>query len=384
TALFGVAAWNVGFSDNIRDLRPKNNKGFLAQEKVAQKFGGDLNSMIAVVESPDVDGAVEKVRAVLQRAQPFVDRGILRATDSILNYIPAPSRQQQVLAALRTGAGGDFSADRVEATFRASLEKHGFREDAFDDYLTDFRSVLLRQDPLSLVDLQQAHLGAVLDRYIKESAGEDGRTSYKAAVYLFLDQGTWRREAPPGLVEALQGDDPGISVTGVNVVSKRLRDIFAHDAKFAIILGILLVSVLLYLDFRSIRDMVLANLQVLTGVVWMLGVMSLAGVQMNFINCFVATMILGVGVDYGIHLIHRMKLNGGVLDAGVMETGKAVSLAALTNIVGFGSLALSNYPGLRSVGIISSVGSLACLITALTLLPAALVIWKPGAAERSE
>jgi predicted RND superfamily exporter protein len=115
----------------------------------------------------------------------------------------------------------------------------------------------------------------------------------------------------------------------------------------------------------------------------MLGVMSLTGVQMNFINCFVATMILGVGVDYGIHLIHRLRLNGGVVDDGVMETGKAVAMAAITNIVGFGSLALSNYPGLRSVGIISSVGCLSCLITAVTLLPATLVLWKPKGAPGS-
>jgi len=377
TGLLGISAWNVGFSDSIKDLRSRFNKGTLAQEKVSQKFGGDLNFMIAIAEAPTVNDVVEKVRAVLQRAQPFQDRGILRATDSILNYLPAPSRQQEVIQALRSGANGDFSADRMEATFRRSLADQGFRDDAFDAYLADFRAVLSRTEPLSLADLQEAKLGAVLDRYVKASTSESGATSYRAAVYIFLEEGNWRREAPPGLVEALQDGDPGISVTGVNVVSKRLRDIFAHDATIAITVGILLVSVLLWLDFRSLRYMVLANLQVLFGVVWMLGVMSLAGVQMNFINCFVATMILGVGVDYGIHLIHRMRLNGGVVDSGVMETGKAVAMAAMTNIVGFGSLALSNYPGLRSVGIISSVGSLACLLTALTLLPAALSIWKP-------
>jgi len=379
TALLGVSAWNVGFSDNIRDLRSRFNKGTIAQDKVTRKFGGDLNFMIAIAEAPDENAAVEKVRGVLQRAEPFLDRGVLRGTDSILNYLPAPSRQTQVIQALKSPAGGDFDPNRVEATFRRALSEQGFRDDAFDDYLVDFRAVLARTEPLTLADLQNANLGAVLDRYIKSSPSTPGggRGSVRAAVYLFLEEGKWRREAPAGLVEALQGEDPGISVTGVNVVSKRLRDIFAHDATIAISIGILLVSVLLWLDFRSMRDMILANLQVLTGVVWMLGVMSLAGVQMNFINCFVATMILGVGVDYGIHLIHRMRLNGEVVDAGVMETGKAVAMAAMTNIVGFGSLALSNYPGLRSVGIISSVGSLACLLTALTLLPAALVIWKP-------
>jgi hypothetical protein len=283
-----------------------------------------------------------------------------------------------VISALRAGSGGDFSVARIEGTFRRALRETGFREDAFDGYLADFREAFARSDPLTLEDLQAANLGAVLDRYIKRSEpapGQEGAV-YQAAVYLFMEEGKFRREPPAGFVEAIQGDDPDISVTGVNVVSKRLREIFAHDAKLAISVGLVLVSILLWLDFRSVRMMVLANLQVLTGVVWMLGVMSLSGVQMNFVNCFVATMILGVGVDYGIHLIHRMRLNGGVVDSGVLETGKAVAMAALTNIVGFGSLALSNFPGLRSVGIISSVGSLSCLITAVTLLPAALSL--PG------
>ncbi len=379
TGLLGVAAWNIGFSDSIRDLGSPNNRGTLAQEKMREKFGGDLNFMIAVVESPSVDGAVEKVRVALDAAAPFLQAGILRGTDSIVDYLPAPSRQREVIRALQAGADRDFSAQRVEATFRRSLREVGFREDAFDEYLVGFMEGLARKEPISLSELHEHDLGAVLDRYIKKS--EDGE-GYRAALYMFMEEGRWRREAPPGLVEELEAVDSGISVTGVNVVSKRLRDMFARDARLAIALGLVLVSVLLWLDFRSVKMMMLANLQVLGGVVWMLGGMSLAGVDMNFVNCFVATMILGVGVDYGIHLIHRMRLNGGVIDAGVMETGKAVAMAAMTNVVGFGSLALSNYPGLRSVGIISVVGSFACLVTALTLLPAVLSL--PGFAMRVE
>jgi hypothetical protein len=369
TAVLGVAAWNVGFSDSIRDLRSKNNRGVLAQEKMSRLFGGDLNFMIAIAEGPTVDSVVEKVRLVQTRAEPFLREGILRGTDSVLTYLPAPSRQMQVIEALQAGRSGEFNPDRIEASFRRALASEGFQDDAFDDYLGEFRATLGRTQPVTLADLQERRLGALLERYIRKVPGPAG-DQYRAAVYLFPAERKWRREAPPGLVEALQAGDPGISVTGVNVVSKRLRDIFARDAKIAIVLGLVLVSVLLWLDFRSLRLMLVANLQVLVGVTWMLGTMTLSGIEMNFVNCFVATMILGVGVDYGIHLIHRMRLNGGVVDAGVLETGKAVAMAAMTNVVGFGSLAFSNYPGLRSVGIISSVGSLACLLTSLTLLPA--------------
>ena len=371
TAILGVAAWNIGFSDNIAALRSPGNAGLKAQTKLRDKFAADLNTMVAIVRATDADAAVEKARGVVDRSQRFLDGGILRDTDSLVDYLPSPADQRRLFDAFRSEESqGALNIDRVERSFRAALDAEGFREDAFDSYMSDLRSVMTRSEPITLTDLRQHDLGALLKRYVSDTTDASGRTVYQVAVYLFPQEGRWRREAPPGLAEALQGDDPDITVTGVNIVSKRLREIFARDATLAIGIGLVLVSILLWLDFRSLRLMIVANAQVLTGVVWMLGAVSLAGLQISFVNCFVATMILGVGVDYGIHLIHRMCLNGGIVDDGVLETGKGVAMAALTNLVGFGSLALSNYPGLRSVGIIAMVGSAACLMTSLTLLPA--------------
>jgi predicted RND superfamily exporter protein len=138
----------------------------------------------------------------------------------------------------------------------------------------------------------------------------------------------------------------------------------------AVLLGLVLVFFLLLIDFRSLKLTTIALVQLLAGVVLMLGLMKLAGFAINYVNAFVATMILGVGIDYSIHLVSRMSLNGGVVDDGVLETGKAVVLAALTNVAGFGTLILGNYPALRSLGTVALFGSVTCLFTALTLVPA--------------
>ena len=84
--------------------------------------------------------------------------------------------------------------------------------------------------------------------------------------------------------------------------------------------------------------------------------------HLNFMNIFVITMIIGIGVDYGIHVIHRYReadrTPGGDPAAAVEETSRGVFLAALTTIVGFGSLATSHYPGLISMGLVSTIGTL--------------------------
>jgi predicted RND superfamily exporter protein len=68
-----------------------------------------------------------------------------------------------------------------------------------------------------------------------------------------------------------------------------------------------------------------------------------------------------------------MSLTGGQVDRALLETGKAVVIAAATNIAAFGTLTLGNYPALRSFGFVALIGSLTCLFTALTLVPAIMV-----------
>jgi predicted RND superfamily exporter protein len=132
--------------------------------------------------------------------------------------------------------------------------------------------------------------------------------------------------------------------------------------------------VLLLADFRSLRLTAIALVQLVTGVVMMLGVMKLADIHLNYVNAFVATMILGVGIVYGIHIIHRLSLTGGRVEPGLLETGKAVVIAALTNIAAFGTLVFANYPALRSFGLVAAIGSATCLLTSLTLVPALMAL----------
>jgi len=219
--------------------------------------------------------------------------------------------------------------------------------------------------PLGLADLERAGLGSLIERYVRRD--DEG---VRIVTYLSLSDPRWKREPPPGLSAALAGDDDGIVVTGTNVVSREFRRIFSREAPRALLLGLIVVFVLLLVDFRSLRLTAIALGQLLCGVVLMLGVMKLADIHLNYVNAFVATMILGVGIDYSIHLVHRMSLTGGKVEAGLLETGKAVVIAALTNIAAFGTLTLGAYPALRSFGQVAVIGSLTCLFTALTLVPA--------------
>jgi len=136
---------------------------------------------------------------------------------------------------------------------------------------------------------------------------------------------------------------------------------------------------LLWLDYRRLDATLLSLAPLVVGIVWMLGLMGAFGLEMNFFNVFVTTMIIGIGVDYGVHMMHRYReigvdgdVSGNDLLQGMGETGKAIVLAALSTSVGFGSMAISHYPGLRTMGLVAILGALATALVAVTLLPAFL------------
>lgn len=365
TAAGAVLAFGLEFDDSINALRSNRTEAARVQQDIAETFGASLSYMMAIVEAPDTATAVSKTAELHDRLLPFVADGTIGSYDSILSYLPPEEQQRAVLQALAADHSGAFDAARIRATFVAALEEHGFRGDAFDDTLARLDRFLSPSRPIGVDDLERRGLSRLVDRYVR--ADSEG---VRVVTYLFPTDPRWKRRPPPGLIDALVAADPAIVVTGTNVVGQELRGFFSREAPRAVAVGLVLVFVLLLADFRSLRLTTVALAQLVCGVIMMLGGMRLAGISLNYVNAFVAVMILGVGIDYSIHLVHRMDESTGAVDAGLLETGKAVVMAALLNIAGFGTLMLGHYPALRSFGFVAAIGSVTCLLTALTLVPA--------------
>jgi hypothetical protein len=364
----GVAGLGIEFSENIKDMRSSFNRGVLVQEEIARRFGGSLNYMIVMCHGRTLDEALARNRGVADVLDRYAADGTIQGYESLLTFLPPASSQRVLIETLAPGSPGAFDHDAISRTFRAALKESGFRAGAYDDYLAGLRSLLRPEKVLTIDDLEELRLGDLVTRYHRTS-GEESVT----ATYVFPRQGIPTADLE-SMARAIAGGVPEVEVTGVALVGSELRRLFRRDAIRALLLGLVIVGVLLYVDFRKLSLTLFALVQLAGGVLIMLGGMRLAGIRMNFVNAFATTMILGVGVDYGIHVIHRLLRSGRPDDEGGLETGKAVAMAALTNVAGFGTVALSNYPGLRGVGLVCLLGTVGCLFTSLTLLPALMVL----------
>jgi predicted RND superfamily exporter protein len=115
----------------------------------------------------------------------------------------------------------------------------------------------------------------------------------------------------------------------------------------------------------------------LVGSVWTLGLMALFGVQFNMANLLFVPLIIGIGIDNGVHIMHSFRANekyDGESMPLARSTAKAITLAALSTIVGFGSLMISSHHGIYSLGLLVSLGVGSILIASLTTLPSLLAI----------
>lgn len=130
-------------------------------------------------------------------------------------------------------------------------------------------------------------------------------------------------------------------------------------------------------DFRNLRDTLIALITPVFGGLMLLGLMALLQIEFNPINLIVLPLVLGIGVDDGVHMVHdyRRQLAAGSDEyVPAPDTINGVVLTSLTSIIGFGSLMISSHEGLKSVGIVLAMGVACCLTIAVILLPAILVL----------
>ena len=137
----------------------------------------------------------------------------------------------------------------------------------------------------------------------------------------------------------------------------------------------LMVSLALAINWRSVAFTLLTLQPPLAGGLLMYGVMALLGVDFNPANLIVLPLILGIGVDDGVHVLHDYGSQRGSgsyrMSASTMN---AIVLTSLTSMIGFGSMMLAAHRGLYSLGMVLVIGVGSCLFVSLVLLPAVLTI----------
>jgi hopanoid biosynthesis associated RND transporter like protein HpnN len=189
----------------------------------------------------------------------------------------------------------------------------------------------------------------------------------------------WDRPTLEAFVGELRTVDP--EVTGEPLQAFEASREMKESYQTAMLYAFLCSCVVLAVDFRRLGDILLAFLPLGVGMLQMFGLMGWLGVPLNPANMIVLPLIFGIGIDEGVHIIHDYRAQRGAYR---MSNSVAVSvlLSSLQEIVGFGSLMISEHQGLQSLGRVLTLGMTTSMFTSLVMLPA-LLAWLSRRRERT-
>ena len=168
---------------------------------------------------------------------------------------------------------------------------------------------------------------------------------------------------------------PGTAVAGTLPVTSDLFESIVRDGPQATLFAFLAVILLVVALFREKRTIVLCTFSLLIGVLWLFGYILIFGQKINFLNFIALPITFGIGVDYGVNVFQRYRLErkNGITPV-LHQTGGAVLLASFTTITGYGSLLIASNQAFVSFGKLAVLGEITCVFAAILSLPA-LIRW---------
>ncbi len=274
--------------------------------------------------------------------------------------------QEQAFRSGRTDAVEEL--DKFAAKVRALVDTIGkakpvqltnlgaLQQDFFADMHKNFTILASGMNPtiISLTDLPPDVVG----RFVSPT----GRYS----LYIYPRENIWDPAALAKFVADIRKVDPKVVGTPIEVheSGQLMRKTFARSAALAFVV----ICVLVWLDFRTLRASALAITPLLFGMLWLVGGMGLFGIQFNMANFFAIPILIGTGVDFGVQVVHRLRQERSFAALG-SSTGKALLMTAMANGVGFGSMMIAHHRGVASLGKILALGCICCLFAALLPTP---------------
>ncbi len=334
TLILGAGLRNLSINSDVRAEMPLNLPIFKLNDRITDKFGGKDTIIIAVKlnESVDLKSAVRDIRdpRVIQ-SLIFLDNELRNEKD--INSISSPASffrgktkisEEEMAQVLRTPEANRF-------------------------FSRDYRTTLM---------------------YISADLGsdEDKIKSFNERVQRYIDY----TPKPPGVE---------FSITGSPVLRITIFDLLRRDATVTLAASAGIILLLLFIMQRSFMHGMLIFAPLSLGLVWTMGTLGWFGIPLSVATVSLSSMILGLGVEYGVFVVSRYKeeRNKNVDQLNSLKTtvhgiGTAIIGSGLTTIMGFLALSFATMPMIQRLGQSLALGIAFCLLAALIVNPVLILL----------
>ncbi|MHA1544112.1 MAG: efflux RND transporter permease subunit, partial [Alphaproteobacteria bacterium] len=345
----GFFTLDVQFENDFGKLQAERSEQHRAMgAKISKVFPDGTDRAVLIV-----DNLIE-VRAITDYINDYIAKDTetptIRKIDSIFSYMPEEAEQLdrlEIIKEIKDSLGG----------VDVSLEEEGLGEGNLLKYLD-----IGRVEPDDLPEgLKRVYQG------LPETEGY--------LVYIFNSVSMYKAD----LARQFADDIREIEVNGKKyypateaLIFVDMLNLMKEEAVIAISAVVIVTFLMLFLFFRNLRNALIVLSPTLAGLLILSGLMGMFEVRLSIFNMVILPTIIGIGVDNGIHIYHRYREEEGSVMKVLFTTGSAAAITTITTALGFSGMLSADMGGLRSLGILATLGLAACLFTSWTLLPALL------------
>lgn len=396
TLVLGLGLARLKYDYNLLNMQPAGQESVQWEQRLLEQTGESAYFALSLADTPEealerkarfleLEGVVERVDEVaslmpseLGQKWPLIQRIGQRLKDLPAQppqiSVPPQTQLAALLTQVRTVLAGNPQSAALarqlgqlgEAVGRVPPEDYyarlsGYLQRAAGDLLNHLH--LLREvahpQPPQWSDLPQG----LVDRFVGRSG--------KLLLRVYGKGSLWDRDAMRQFVTQVRKVDAQATGNPFQVyeASRLMKRSYEQAALYALFIIVPVV----FLDFGVLRHTFLAVLPLALAMVQLFGLMGLLDMPLNPANMIALPLMLGMGVDNGVHIMHDFRTQRGRYRMS-HSTAVAVVLDTVTTMVGFALLMTAAHRGLQSLGRVLTLGMACCLLSSMVILPAILVL----------
>jgi len=352
--LAGIYAWpHLHYNGDLRGLDVPDKQVLQEEARFRNIWGDKGEQAFVIAQAASLDQLFDVNSAVYEELTSLK----VGSFQSVAPLFPGPVTQQRNLTAWKT-----FWAERIgrfPGDFAAVAENIGFSPTAFAPF---FFFLAAEHNLVPTRDLEGSALAPLLKSMLSATEPRVGVTPR----FLALTTVGLTEDSDLAALRAGLDKIPGVSLLANVTWRSRVETLLRHDIFRLSLAAACAILVLVWLQFHRLRAVVAVVAPVISALSAMIVYAWLTGSSLNMMHLIMGIMVIGLSVDYGIFIVCAAHGAGGG------HSWKAVTICALSSLVGFGVLAFAAHPALHSLGITVLVGIGMAWPTALWVSPVLL------------
>ncbi|EKS70036.1 MULTISPECIES: MMPL family transporter [Caballeronia] len=342
------------WSQELSSLSPVPKASQDLDERLRADVGAPDVRYLVVVSAASEQAALERAEAVARQLQPLVDARVIAGFESPATYLPSDAAQRARIASLP-------DADTLRARLAPALRDQTIqvKPEVFEPFIADVEAA--RAQPLlRRADLRGTSMALAVDSLLTE---RDGR--WTAMLPLRAAEGSdVRVHQIRAAVAAARV--PDALFVDMKAEADRLYRNYVHEDIRLSLGGFAAIVVLLVLALRSPVRAARTLAPLVAAVIVVIAGLALAGKSLTILHLIGMLLIVAVGSNYALFFNYRAHAEN---DAVSPQTLVSLVIANLATVLGFGLLALSNVPMLKTFGLTVGPGAILALLFSAILAP---------------